>query len=233
MPTNLRISLTILTVGFAVEGAGEAYSLLTAGSFLPGTSLIFLFPAVITLLGLLFILIGRHEWDELHQSRVRRANVTFGLSVFAGVIAALEVGFLAYYPGIGTPLWAEILFGTAVGAFLLGTFITYSQLVFHLVSRPSKGALIAASLWALIVSAYVGQALGADLPAILGLIATRSFSIDSLVAPVDYLASFLFLSYFLLLIAYLDAHIAVARGRPPKRVARVAPMAPPPSSSSK
>ena len=33
--TNLRISLTILSIGFAVEGGGEVYSLLTAGSFLP------------------------------------------------------------------------------------------------------------------------------------------------------------------------------------------------------
>jgi hypothetical protein len=231
--TNLRISLTILTIGFGVEGAGEAYSLLTAGSFLPGTSLLFLLPALVTLLGLLFILIGRHEWDELHRARVRQANIIFGLSVFAGFIAGIEVAALAYYPGVGTPLWSEILFGTAVGAFLLGTFVTYSQLVFHLVSRPSKGALIASSLWALVVSAFVGQALGADLPSILGLIATRSFSIDSLIAPVDYLASFLFLSYFLLLIAYLDAHLAVARGPPPRPAVKVAPVVPPPTSPSK
>ncbi len=35
MTTNLRISLTILTVGFGIEGGGEAYSLVTRGSFLP------------------------------------------------------------------------------------------------------------------------------------------------------------------------------------------------------
>jgi hypothetical protein len=198
MTTNLRISLTILTVGFAIEGGGEAYSLLTAGSFLPGTSLLFLLPSIATLLGLLFLLIGRHEWDELHRARVHRANLIFALSVLAGVVAALELAILATVAGIG--------------AFVLGTFVTYAQLVFHLVTRPSKVALVASILWALVVSAFVGQAMGADLPTILGLIAARSFSVGSLIAPIDYLASFLFISYFLLLAAYLDAHVTVARG---------------------
>jgi hypothetical protein len=219
MTSNLRISLTILTVGFAVEGAGEAYSLSTRGAFLPGTSLLFLFPALITLLGLLFILIGRHEWDELHRARVRQANIIFGLSVFALLAAIVILGILAFYPGLGIPWWSELIFGVAMGGFVLGTFVTYAQLVFHLVSRPSKAALIASIAWALIISAYIGVALAADLPAILVLIGARSLSIDALVAPVDYLASFLFISYFLLLIAYVDAHLTVARGRPKPPVA--------------
>jgi hypothetical protein len=214
MSTNLRISLTILTVGFGIEGGGEAYSLLTQGSFLPGTSLLFIFPAIITLLGLLFILIGRQEWDDLHRARVHQANMIFGLSILAGIVAGMELGYLAYNPGFGSPLWDKVLFGTAVGGFVLGTFVTYAQLVFHLVSRPSKGVLAASIAWALVVSAYIGQALGADLPAILALIGAHSFSIGALIAPVDYIASFLFVSYFLLLIAYLDAHVTVARGRP-------------------
>ncbi|HKN07859.1 MAG TPA: hypothetical protein VJ021_09765 [Thermoplasmata archaeon] len=213
MSANLRISLTILSVGFAVEGAGEVYSLATAGSFLPGTSLLFLLPAVVTLLGLLFLLIGRHEWDELHRARVRRANLIFGLSLLAGFVAVIEVVLLVAYPGVGAPLWAEVVFGAAAGAFLLGTFVTYAQFVFHLVTRPSKVALVASSLWALLVSAFVAQTLAVDLPSILGTIGAHSFSIGYLISPVDYLASFLFISYFLLLAAYVDAHITVARRR--------------------
>lgn len=219
MTTNLRISLTILAIGFAIEGGGEAYSLATAGAFLPGTSLLFLLPALVTLLGLMFLLIGRHEWDELHRTRVRQANVIFGLSLLGGFVALIELALLVVYPGVGTPLWAEVLFGTAVGSFVLGTFVTYAQLVFHLVSRPSKAALIASILWALIVSIYVAHALAADLPTILGLIGAHSFSVGVLIAPVDYLASYLFISYFLLLAAYLDAHVTVARGPPtPKKL---------------
>jgi hypothetical protein len=211
MTGSLRVSLTILSIGFAVEGAGEVYSLLTAGAFLPGTSLLFLLPAALTCVGLSFLLVGLHEWDEVHRARVRRSNLIFGLSVFAGFVAAIEVGLLAAYPSVGVPWWAELVFGVAAGAFLLGTFVTYAHLVFHLVSRPSQVVLVASTCWALAVSAFIGEALAADLPSILGSIGARSFSIDYLVSPIDYLASFLFVSYFLLLGAYVDAHITVAR----------------------
>jgi hypothetical protein len=217
--TNLRISLTILSAGFAVEGGGEVYSLLTAGSFLPGTNLLFLLPAVVTLLGLLFLLIGRHEWDDLHRARLRRANQIFALSLLAGFVAGIELALLASDPALGAPLWAEGLFGVAVGGFVFGTFATYAQLVFHLVTRPSKVALLASSVWALVVSAFIAEALAADLTSILGTIGAHSFAIDYLISPVDYLASFLFVSYFLLLGAYIDAHFTVARrrGNKPRR----------------
>jgi hypothetical protein len=226
MATNLRISLTILSIGFAVEGCAEVYSLLTAGAFLPGTSVIFLLPALVTLLGLLFILIGKHEWDETHQHRVHRANSVFAASLAAGVFAFVELALLALYPSIGAPWWAELLFGGLVAGFVLGTFVTYALLVFHLVHVPTKGALVAAMVWALLVSIFIAVTLSADLPSILGLISARSLSFEALVAPIDYLLSFLFLSYFLLLAAYLDAHLTVARGLPRKARPRAPPVNP-------
>lgn len=223
MSRNLRISLTILTIGFGIEGGAELYWLLTQGAFLPGSSFLFIFPAIMTGLGLLFILIGRAEWDDRHRTKVHQANMIFGLSLLAGVIATVELSFLAYYPSLGTPLWAGVLFGTALGAFVLGTFITYAQLVFDLVSRPSKAALIAAIVWALLISIFIGLALAAALPAILNFVGTRTLSVGSLVEPINYLASFLFVSYFILLIVYLDAHVTVARGRPKGPVAQIVP----------
>jgi hypothetical protein len=222
MTTNLRISLTVLSVGFGIEGAGEAYSLISSGAFLPGTSVVFLASTVVTILGLLFLFLGRHEWNELHRARAARTNQIFALSLLGGFIAAGEVGFLAYDSALGTPLWAEILFGASVGSLVLGTFVTYAYLVFHLVRPPSQAVLVASALWALIVSAYIGRVLGGDLPSILAAIAARSLSVDHLLAPVDYLASYLFLSYFLLFAAYLDAHAIVARGPPTATAVRVA-----------
>ena len=214
MTTNLRISLTILSIGFAIEGAGEAYSVVAHGALLPATSLVFFASTVVTVLGLLFLFLGRHEWNELHRSRVARTNVIFALSLLGAFVAAAEVALLTVYPGVGSPLWAEVLFGTALGSLVLGTFVTYVHLVFHLVRRPSKAVLIASVLWALVVSAYVGWVLGGDLPTILAAVANRSLTIEHLLAPVDYLASYLFVSYFLLLAAYLDAHAVVAAGPP-------------------
>ena len=86
VPTNLRISLTILSIGFAIEGAGELYSVLSGGTFRPGTWLLLIIPTIATLVGLLFVWIGRHEWNELHRDRVRRAHVVFGLSVVGGFL---------------------------------------------------------------------------------------------------------------------------------------------------
>jgi hypothetical protein len=220
MTTNLRISLTILSIGFGIEGAGEAYSLLSSGAFLPGTSLVFLASTVVTLLGLLFLFLGRHEWNEIHRSRAARTNQIFAASLAGGVIAVVEVGVLAYYPSIGTPLWAEALFGAALASLVLGTFVTYAYLVFHLVRTPSRIVLIASSLWALAVSAYIGRVLAGDLPTILAAIGARSLTVEGLFSPIDYLASYLFISYFLLFAAYLDAHTVVARGLPAKTVPR-------------
>jgi hypothetical protein len=220
MATNLRISLTILSIGFAIEGAGEAYSLLSSGAFLPGTSVVFLASTVVTLLGLLFLFLGRHEWNEMHRARAARTNLIFGLSLFGGFVAAAEVGILAFYPGATIPWWGPLVFGVALGSLVLGTFVTYAYLVFHLVRRPSRVVLVLASLWALIVSAYIGRVLAGDLAPIVLAVQTHSLTVDHLLTPVDYLASYLFVSYFLLFAAYLDAHTVVARGLPPAAPAR-------------
>jgi len=214
MTTNLRISLTVLSIGFAIEGAGEAYSVLAHGALLPATSLVFFASTIVTVLGLLFLFLGRHEWNELHRSRVARTNVIFALSLLGGIVAAVEVAFLTVYPGTGSPVWAEVLFGAALGSLVLGTFVTYVHLVFHLVRLPSKVVLVASVIWAFVVAAYVGQVLGGDLPSILRAVQTRSLTVANLLAPVDYLASYLFVSYFLLLAAYVDAHAVVAAGLP-------------------
>ena len=214
MTTNLRISLTILSVGFGIEGAGELYSLISRGSFRPGISLLFLLPIVVTVAGLLFVWIGQHEWNALHRERVRRAHLVFALSLLGAVVAGSLFAALLFHPSLGTPPWSRGLFGAAIGSLVLGTFVTYVLLVFHLVARPSQALLLAAIVWALIVASLVGAAMAANLPALLALAAHRTLTVPSFVAPVDALASYLFLAYFLLLAAYVDAHRTILRGDP-------------------
>lgn len=214
MTTNLRISLAILSAGFAIEGAGEAYSLVSTGALLPGTSIVFLLSAAVTVVGLLFLFLGRHEWNELHRARARRTNQIFVLSLLGGFIAAAEVAYLYLNPSVGTPWWAEAVFGVSLGSLVFGTFATYAYLVFHLVRNPSKVVLVASAVWALLVSAYIGHDLAVALPTIMALVSAHSLTIEGLIGPVDYLASYLFVSYFLLFAAYLDAHAVVARGPP-------------------
>jgi hypothetical protein len=215
LPPNLRASLTVLSIGFAVEGAGELYSLATPGASHPGESIWFAVPAALSLVGILFVWFGRHEWNELHEHRARRGSQIFVVSLLGGVVTALLLGLLIAYPSIGTPPWAEVLFGASLASLLFGTFVTYAYLVSHLVTGPTKVALAVALLWALVVSAFVTLSLASDLPTVVGLIRSRQFSIPTFLSPVESLVSYLFLSYFLLLAAYVDAHVAVARGLSP------------------
>ncbi len=225
MTTNLRVSLAIFSVGFAVEGASDVYSVLSHGSFRPGANFLVYLPVAVTLLGLLFVWVGRHEWNELHRSRVRHAHRVFGASLAGAVIAGAIVGLLAYRPQLGVPLWAEAVFGAAVGSLVFGTFLTYVFLVFHLVGRPSQAVLIASVAWAFAVSALIGATLASNLGGIVALIGHREVSLPSFLAPVDTLSSYLFLSYFLLLAAYADAHRKVAAGR------KAPPLAPGPTNA--
>jgi hypothetical protein len=212
--TNLRLSLTILSIGFGIEGVGDVYSFLSGGRFRPGINLLFFLPVAMTLAGLLFVWIGRHEWSELHRDRVRQAHVVFGLSLLGAVVAGAVLAVLYLEPAWGTPDWAKGLFGAALGSLVLGTFVTYVYLVFHLVGRPSQAVLAASIVWSLVVAGLIGAALAGNLPTILSLVRDRRTAVPGFITPVDSLASYLFLSYFLLLAAYLDAHRRVAAGRP-------------------
>jgi hypothetical protein len=212
MTTNLRLSLTILTVGFAIEGGGELYSVLSGGRFQPGVNLLFLLPVVMTLAGLLFVWIGRHEWNEIHHARVRQAHVVFALTLLGAVIAAGVLAALVLRPSLGVPLWARGLFAAAIGSLVLGTFVTYALLVFHLVPRPSKALLLASLVWSLLVAGLVGAAISAHLSTIVALAEKRSATIPTFISPIDSLSSYLFVSYFLLFAAYLDAHRTVLQG---------------------
>ncbi len=223
MTTNLRISLAILTLGFGIEGIGELYSFVSHGAFRPGESLLFVAPVATTLAGLLFVWVGQHEWNELHRSRVRQAHAVFAASLLGAVVAGAVVGLLVARPSLGVPPWAELLFGAAVGSLVLGTFVTYALLVFHLVPRPSQAALLGAIGWALVVSALVGLAMGTHLGTLLGLVSSRSLSIPGFVGPIESIGSYLFVSYFLLLAAYLDAHRTVAAGLPARRASAPGP----------
>lgn len=213
MTTNLRVSLSILSIGFAIEGGGDLYSILSKGQFRPGVNLLFVLPVAMTLAGLLFVWIGRHEWSELHHARVRQAHAVFGLSVLGGVVGGAVLGVLYLVPSLGTPRWAEVIFGGALGSLVLGTFVTYVYLVFHLVGAPSKAVLAASIAWSLLVAGFIGATLASNLGTILALVRDRRPTLPGFITPVDSLASYLFLSYFLLLAAYLDAHRQVASGR--------------------
>jgi hypothetical protein len=214
MTQNLRIALTILSIGFAAEGAAEVYTRLVPGASAPGAGVFYLLPLVLTGIGLIFVWVGREEWNDVHRGRVGSANRAFALSLLGAVVAGAVLALLVAVPSLGTPEWAALVFGAAVGSLVFGTFVTYAYLVFHLISNPARAAVALSLVWAFAISALVAVGIAGALPTILSIIQARTLTIPSFVAPIDALVSYLFVSYFLLLAAYIEAHVAVARGRP-------------------
>lgn len=209
---NLQIALTVLSIGFALEAGVELYSLLSPGATTPGVSVLFVLPLVIAGVGLIFVWIGRAEWNDVHRSRARTAGHLFAVSLVGVAVAVLLLALLLLRPSIGTPLWAQVVFGAAVGSLVFGTFVVYAYLVYHLASTLGHVAIILGLVWALGVSILVSIDVARNLTTVLATISNRSFAIPLFVAPVDLLVCYLFLSFLLLLAASIEAHTAVYRG---------------------
>lgn len=220
MTVNLRLSLAIFSFGFAVEGAGALYSLLTHSSQLPGGGLLLFVSPAFTVVGLLFLFIGRHEWSALHRQRVRHAHRAFALVLLLLLLAAVPIAYFGLVAPPGdTPPWAAVLFGGAVAGFLFFSYVTYALVVFHLVGGAGKTAVGLAVLWSAVIGIEVGAVLSGQFGAFVLAVRDRSFSVAGVAAPVSFELSLLFGAYFLFLAAFLDAHRRVAgsqlTGAPP------------------
>ena len=212
MTANLRASLAIFSVGFAIEGVGEFYAWVTGSTRLPTNGLFLFVGPIFTVFGLLFLFIGRHEWNEIHHQRVRHAHLAFGLSVLSFAGAALPIAWYGFYRPGSPPLWVASEFGAAVAGILLFSFVTYFLVVFHLVGRPGQGTLIAALAWSLGVSGFAGVVFAANIDTYLSIVRTGAGNVTALAGPLSGVLAYFFLSYFLLFAAYADAHRRVARG---------------------
>ncbi len=213
MTRNLRIALTILSVGFALEGTEELYSLLTASSRVPGASALFVLPVLLAVVGLALVWVGKDEWDVVHRAHARKAGLLFVGSLTAGFVAIGIPALLYAAPGLGTPVWAEAIFGGAAGSLGFGLFLVYGSLVYHLASGISRIAILLAVAWSLVVAVDISLLLARNLSAIVLLVNHPTVTVPAFVSDAELLVSYLFVSYFLLLGAYVEVHVAVARGR--------------------
>jgi hypothetical protein len=214
MPPNLRLSLSIFAAGFGVEAVGDGYRLATGTvHLLAGTALLAV-SALSTVFGLLFLWLGRHEWNELHRTRVGYTNATFFATI---VLVALAVAPAAYLVARGEPLpsWLASEVGAAVAAALVATFLTYVWVVLHLVTRAVGFGLVAAPLAAIPVGYLVGSVLATQLPMYLPRVSSQPLGLAGLADPVAQPLAWLVVPYALLFVAFVDAHRRVARGLEP------------------
>lgn len=226
MPPNLRLSLTIFTIGFAIEAGVNAYDILTGSSKGRTGEILFLIGVVATLLGVLFLTIGRHEWNELHRQRVHHAHLTFYTTVLLGAAAAGPVGYYAYMTGLSIPGWLAYEVGAAVAGSLFFSFVLYAIIVYHLLGRTGQAILVLALVAAIPVVGVVGYHIAGGLPTYLTTVRSSPSKLAALIEPVVAYLSYMFLAYALFAVAYLDAHRRVARGLEPPMGMTAPPTAP-------
>jgi hypothetical protein len=225
MTVNLRLSLTVFKVGFAAESASGFAALVSGSSQLPLHGLLVLLTPAFTALGILFLWIGRHEWNELHRTRVGHANLAFGVTILAAALAAVPVAYLTFVGGTPSDGWPTVLFGVAIAVVFGVTFVTYALVAAHLVGPVGEVAMGIGLGWAIILSGLIGLALSAQLNPIVHSITSRSIALAPILNPITLLDALTSFSYLAFLVAFSDAHYRVARGLPGDSAA---PSPPPP-----
>jgi len=216
MPVNLRLSLTIFKVGFAAESAGGFVALLSKSSTLPfGGLLVFLNPAF-TAVGILFLWFGRHEWNEIHRTRVRYTNLAFAASIVAIACAAAPIGLLSLYGNPSPPSFLGVEFGAAIALVFAITFVTYALVAAHLVGRMGEIAMGLGLGWAVLLSALIGIALAPNLQPIVQSVSARTPALGGIFQPITLLDALLAFSYLAFFLAFVDAHYRVAKGLSPE-----------------
>jgi len=214
VPPNLRLSLTIFSLGFAVEGAGALYTILSHQTALPGGSTLLLLSPAFTVVGLLALFIGRHEWNEVHARRVRHAHLSFGVAVLLGALAAVPVVlFGVITPTSSPPALASLLFATALGGSFLFGYGTYVLVVFHLLGRVGQTVVVLALVSAaIVIGGLMVPSVAAHLGTYVSAVRSRVLSGSTLSTPITASLGWLFAAYFLFFAAFIAAHHRVARG---------------------
>ena len=212
MTVNLRLSLTIFSIGFAIEAGLDLYHLLTGSTQLIAGGALLIIGGVATVVGLLFLWIGRHEWNELHRARVTHAHLTFLTVLVLGVAAGGPVAYYLYRSPGSIPSWVPIEVGIAVGLAVIVTVAMYVVIVLHLVGWGGK-AVLGLSLFTSVFPAYLlATAVARDLPTYVAEAGSAPTALVAQVEPLFALFSWLFASYLFLLAAFADAHRRVAQG---------------------
>lgn len=212
MPPNLRLSLSIFTAGFAIEAGVNAYDILSDSSKGTTGEVLFIVGVLATLLGVTFLTLGRHEWNELHRQRVHHAHLTFLVTVVLAAAAAGPVAYYAYLPSLAIPGWLAYEVGAAVGASLFFSFVLYAIIVYHLLGRTGRAILALALVAAVPVVAVVGYHIAGGLPTYLVTVRASPTKLAALIEPVLAYLSYMFLAYALFAVAFIDAHRRVAMG---------------------
>jgi hypothetical protein len=214
-PVSEGHALSVLILGFAVEGATEVYQFLMRGNLVQGP-LVYYTTLATTLFGFYLMFLGFREWHAYHPKSARSRPVSwpqkrrwpwFGLALWTGGTAMTAV--LGIVLGGGgteaTPFWiAWPVGGIVVLAF--GNFFFGLMKLAQLPGLSWANALgWAAFIWALGVSAVSGLVIGDRAILLLTELVTNWVALIESIAPIVVAISPLFVSYALIIGAYWPA----------------------------
>jgi hypothetical protein len=215
LTVNLRLSLTVFKIGFLVEALSGISALITGATDLPYHGELLLLSPIFSVFGIVLLYLGRHEWNELHRSRVGHAGLAFAVSLAATVAAAAPIAYLSAVGGPEPSGWLALEFGIAVALVFAVTFVTYALVASHLVGPVGQIAMALGLAWAVIISAAIGLALAGQLHPIVITIVNRSPALAPIERPITFLDALLGFSYLAFFVAFADAHWRVVHGLDP------------------
>lgn len=216
MSLTIRLALLTFAIGFAVEGATEAYQFASYGYLHTGWIGLYYVGLATTCVGFYLMYRGRHEWNALHRDSVRRSHrfAWSALALFLGAMVAIALLALALGPSSTdrTPLILVALVGAGVALAFGNFFLGLVLLVRHLVSRWGLYLAWGAFTWSLGVAVLTGFVVGSEFPTLLSAFFTAPLSLFVAIAPLAFTMAPLFVAYGLFTVAYLDAERRVRAG---------------------
>ncbi|MDE1819402.1 MAG: hypothetical protein KGJ23_00685 [Euryarchaeota archaeon] len=221
MTLSTRLAVLVLTVGFMIEGVGEAFEFVSKQwllAHLPNALLdIYYIGPATTVVGFLFAFAGRHEWSELHRRHVLHGHKALLIAIALLGSVATVVALLVYeFPGAAVPILLPWVMGVAVAVGLGSSFLSYLLIGFHITTQRGKACLVAALAWGVLVSVIAGYEVGANFVSLVASLRTGNLSVANSLSSLLVVTTILFVSYFLLMFAYRDAYQQLLRGILPK-----------------
>lgn len=189
---------------------------MTNSSQLPFHGYLALLSPVFSAVGILFLWFGRHEWNEIHRTRVGYANLAFLLNLVAIALAVAPIAYLSLTGRSDSTGLLGVEFGASVALVFGVTFVTYALVAAHLVGRWGEVAMGLGLAWAVVISGLIGIDLSPQLGPIVNAVVARSAAVEAATRPITLLDALLAFSYLAFFLAFADAHYRVVKHLTPE-----------------
>jgi hypothetical protein len=218
-PVSAVHAVSVLIVGFAVEGATEVYQFLARGNLVQGP-LEYYVTLATTILGFYLMFVGLREWHVFHPKPKPRRPVPgqrrwpwVGLSLWLGGTAATALASLVLGGTEATPYWIAWPVGGIVVLAFGNFFLGLRREAQRRGSSWGNSLGWASFAWSLGVATIAGLVLGDRILQLLAEFVTNWVALIASIGPVVVAMSPLFVTYALMIGAFLPALVRLPEHR--------------------